>query len=72
VIEPYIAQGVHCVTKEGEGGKKKSISALPARLEKRLLIIRNLQSEKTIVDEQEDFYLSKGKFLQIRKKIPAD
>jgi hypothetical protein len=37
-----------------------------------LLIIRNLQSEKTIVDEQEEFYLSKGKFLQIRKKIPAD
>jgi hypothetical protein len=37
-----------------------------------LLIIRNLQSEKTIVDEQEEFYLPKGKFLQIRKKIPVD
>ncbi len=43
-----------------------------ARSEKRLLIIRNLQSEKIIVNKQEEFYLSKGKFLQIRKKIPAD
>jgi hypothetical protein len=42
------------------------------RLEKRLLIIRNLQSEKTIVNKQEEFFLSKEKFLQIRKKIPAD
>jgi hypothetical protein len=37
-----------------------------------LLIIRNLQSEKTIVNKQEEFFLSKEKFLQIRKKIPAD
>jgi hypothetical protein len=37
-----------------------------------LLIIRNLQSEKTIVNKQEEFYLWKGKFLQIRKKNPAD
>jgi hypothetical protein len=37
-----------------------------------LLIIRNLKSKKTIVDEQKEFYLSKGKFLQIRKKIPAE
>jgi hypothetical protein len=38
-----------------------------ARLEKCLLIIRNLQSEKTIVDEQEEFYLSKESFLLKRK-----
>jgi hypothetical protein len=37
-----------------------------------MLIIRNLQSEKTIVNDQEEFYFPKGKFLQIRKKIPAD
>jgi hypothetical protein len=37
-----------------------------------LLIIRNLQSEKTIVDKQEEFYLSKESFLLERKKIPAD
>jgi hypothetical protein len=42
------------------------------RLEKCLLIIRNLQSEKTIVDKQEEFYLSKESFLLERKKIPAD
>jgi hypothetical protein len=42
------------------------------RLEKHLLIIRNLQSEKTIVDKQEEFYLSKESFLLERKKIPAD
>ncbi len=45
---------------------------LRTRSEKRLLIIRNLQSEKPIVNNQKEFYLSKGKFLQIRKKIPAD
>jgi hypothetical protein len=45
---------------------------LTTRLEKRLLIIRNLQSEKTIVDKQEEFYLSKESFLLMRKKIPAD
>jgi hypothetical protein len=33
------------------------------RSEKRLLIIRNLQSEKTIVNKQEEFYLSEGKSL---------
>jgi hypothetical protein len=43
-----------------------------ARLEKRLLIIRILQSEKTNINKQEEFYLPKGKFFQIRKKIPAD
>ncbi len=32
------------------------------RSEKLLLIIRNLQSEKTIVNEQEEFYLPEGKF----------
>jgi hypothetical protein len=37
------------------------------RLEKRLLIIRNLQSEKTIVDEQAEFYLSTESFLLKRK-----
>jgi hypothetical protein len=37
-----------------------------------LLIIRNLQSEKTIFDKQEEFYLSKESFLLERKKIPAD
>jgi hypothetical protein len=42
------------------------------RSEKRLLIIRNLQSETAIVNNQEEFYLSKGKFFQIRKKISAD
>jgi hypothetical protein len=34
----------------------------PTRSEIRLLIIRNLQSEKTIVNEQEEFYLPEGKF----------
>ncbi len=38
-----------------------------ARLEKRLLIIRNLQSEKAIVDKKEEFYLSKESFLLKRK-----
>jgi hypothetical protein len=36
--------------------------------EKRLLIIRNLQSELTIVNEQEEFYLSKESFLLKRKE----
>ncbi len=35
--------------------------------EKRLLIIRNLQSEKTIVNKQEEFYLSKESVLLKRK-----
>jgi hypothetical protein len=37
-----------------------------------LLIIWNLQSEKTIVNKQEEFSLLEGKFLEIRKEIPAD
>jgi hypothetical protein len=45
----------------------KCIGIYDTRLEKRLLIIRNLQSEKTIVDKQEEFYLSKESFLLKRK-----
>ncbi len=47
-------------------------ACISERISERLLIIRNLQSEKTIVNNRKEFYLSKGKFLQIRKKIPAD
>jgi hypothetical protein len=31
-----------------------------------------MQSEKTIINKQKEFYLSEEKFLLIRKKIPAD
>jgi hypothetical protein len=49
------------------------VNFLGARSEKRLLIIRNLQNEKTIiVNKQKEFYLSKEKILQIRKKFPAN
>jgi hypothetical protein len=41
--------------------------SLHMRSEKRLLIIRNLQSEKKIVNKQEEFYLSKESFLLKRK-----
>ncbi len=44
----------------------KKIVLEPLR-EIRLLIIRNLQSEKTIVNKQEEFYLSKESFLLKRK-----
>jgi hypothetical protein len=49
-----------------------STSRRPIGSEKRLLIIRNLQSEKKIVNKQEEFCLSKEIFLLKRKKIPAD
>ncbi len=47
--------------------QNRYFSNLYTRLEKRLLIIRNLQSEKAIVDKKEEFYLSKESFLLKRK-----